>query len=53
VLDIQRTNVLALDNLAFLVARDKPDQALAYAQRAAELEPDSVSLQDTLGWVYD
>ena len=52
VLAIDSTNVLALNNLAYALAPDNPDEALKFAQQAAEKAPDSPYVQDTLGWVY-
>jgi tetratricopeptide (TPR) repeat protein len=42
------------NNLAWLAAGSKTnlDQALAWAQKAVELDPRSPEFQDTLGWVY-
>jgi tetratricopeptide (TPR) repeat protein len=43
----------ALNNLAYLLAehRQKPDEALKYAQQAVELAPQRPAYCDTLGWV--
>jgi Tfp pilus assembly protein PilF len=46
------SNVVALNNLAYTLASSQPDEALKYAQQAAELAPDSATVEDTLGWVY-
>ena len=46
------TNVIALNNLAYLLARDNPDEAVKLAQQAVELAPENADVQDTLGWVY-
>lgn len=44
-------NVAALNNIA-LAYRDKDaDKALAYAEKAYELQPDLAAVKDTLGWV--
>ena len=53
VLDAQPNNVAALNNLAFGLAEygNQADEALKYAQKAAELAPDSPAVQNTLGWV--
>jgi Tfp pilus assembly protein PilF len=52
VLDVDSSNVFALNNLAYNLAVDRPDEALKFAQQAAEIAPDSPTVQDTLGWVY-
>lgn len=52
VLLIDDANVEALHNLANSLAVQNPDEALKYAQQAAELAPDNAGVQDTLGWVY-
>lgn len=51
-LDIDSNNVLALNNLAWTLAKDNPDEALKYAQQAVELAPDNATVEDTLGWIY-
>jgi putative PEP-CTERM system TPR-repeat lipoprotein len=52
VLEASPDNVPALNNLAYHLANDTDqlDEALQYAQRAKELAPDSVSVDDTIGW---
>ena len=52
VLDVDGSNLLALNNLAYSLATSDPDEASKLAQRAVELAPDSAAVQDTLGWVY-
>ncbi len=52
ILDVDSSNIAALNNLAYHLAVEKPDEALRLAQQAAELAPDSATVQDTLGWVY-
>ncbi|PYT27311.1 MAG: hypothetical protein DMG57_18760 [Acidobacteria bacterium] len=51
--DFDPTNVQALNNLAYLLAEyaQQPDEALRYAQKALELNPDEPGVEDTLGWV--
>jgi Tfp pilus assembly protein PilF len=46
-------NAEALNNLAFLLAdyANKPDEALAYAEKACELAPGKADYADTLGWI--
>jgi tetratricopeptide (TPR) repeat protein len=51
-IDADASNAAALNNLAYLVALDNPDEALKFAQQAMELAPDNAAVQDTLGWVY-
>ncbi|MGH9374651.1 MAG: tetratricopeptide repeat protein [Terriglobia bacterium] len=45
---------VAYNNLAFLAVEQKvdADQALSWAQKAAQLAPKSPQVLDTLGWVY-
>ena len=52
VLELDQNNVLALNNLAYLMAKEDPDGALAYAERAGQMIPDNAAVQDTLGWIY-
>ena len=52
ILNIDGSNLYALNNLAYDLALADPDEALKFAQRAAEAAPDSASIQDTMGWVY-
>jgi len=54
VVETEPTNVVALNNLAYLLAdhTDQPDEALKYAQRAAELAPDNLIVEGTIGWAY-
>jgi putative PEP-CTERM system TPR-repeat lipoprotein len=52
VLAVDPSNLVALNNLAYLLAPTAADEALALAQKAAEIAPDQASIQDTLGWVY-
>ena len=52
VLNIDHNNIVALNNLAYLLAsQSKADEALAYAQEAKEIAPDEAAVADTLGWV--
>lgn len=53
VLEHEPNNPGILNNLAFLLCDglNQPQQALPYAQRAAELAPVDPSVLDTLGWV--
>ena len=54
VVEAQPKNVVALNNLAYLLADHdgKPDEALKYAQTAKELAPNDVTVEGTLGWVF-
>lgn len=54
VLEVQPRNVLALNNLAFLLVDRlaQPDEGLQMAQKAKELAPESLAVDDTLGWAY-
>lgn len=50
--DLDRHNVVALNNYAYLLAESDPDQALKYGQQALEMAPDSAMVLDTMGWIY-
>ena len=54
VLDIDSSNVGALNNLAYLLVEEgiDLDAALAHAFHAQQLAPDMPEVKDTLGWVY-
>jgi predicted Zn-dependent protease len=52
ILDVDPSNVAALNNLAYGLAIDNPDEALGFAQKALEAAPDTPYVQDTLGWIY-
>jgi Tfp pilus assembly protein PilF len=52
VLAIDDSNLQALNNLAYALALTSPDEALKYAQHAAEIAPDNATVEDTLGWVF-
>jgi cellulose synthase operon protein C len=52
VLTLEPSNVIALNNLGYLLAAKHPDQALGFAQKAVEMEPENPDFLDTLGWVY-
>jgi Tfp pilus assembly protein PilF len=53
VIESEPDNAKALNNLAYLLAEHgkRPDEALKYAQRAVELNPDRPDYSDTLGWI--
>ncbi len=46
-------NPHVLNNMAYLLADElnRPDEALPHAERAAELQPQSAQILDTLGWI--
>jgi tetratricopeptide (TPR) repeat protein len=52
VIDCNPSHAQALNNLAFGLIADHPDEALEYAQRAVGAAPEDPATQDTLGWVY-
>lgn len=54
VLELQPRNILALNNLAYLLVDrlNQPDEGLQLAQKAKELAPESPAVDDTLGWAY-
>jgi tetratricopeptide (TPR) repeat protein len=52
VLDVDGSNVAALNNLAYVLGAENPDEALKLAQQALALAPDNAAVEDTLGWVY-
>ena len=53
VIEAQPNSVAALNNLAFNLAEyaNQPDEALKYAQKAAELAPEAPAVENTLGRV--
>jgi tetratricopeptide (TPR) repeat protein len=52
VAELDRRNVVALNNYAYLRAESDPDDALKHAERALEIAPDSAAVLDTMGWIY-
>jgi Flp pilus assembly protein TadD len=54
VLDLDRNDVVALNNLAFITAvyDKRPADALPLAARAATLDSHNALVQDTLGWIH-
>ncbi|MGA7409249.1 MAG: tetratricopeptide repeat protein, partial [Bryobacteraceae bacterium] len=46
-------NAQALNNLACLLAdfRNRPDEALKYAEKAQQIAPDNAQYADTIGWI--
>jgi putative PEP-CTERM system TPR-repeat lipoprotein len=51
VIKFEPDNVVALNNLAWLLRNEDSNRALKYIERAAELEPKSAPIFDTLGVV--
>jgi tetratricopeptide (TPR) repeat protein len=54
VVELEPTNPVALNNLAYRLVQDKKraDEALQMAQRAKESSPTNSAIDDTLGWIY-
>ncbi len=54
IVEAQPQNVMALNFLAYVLAdhTGRIDEALQYAQKAKELAPSDINVEDTLGWVY-
>jgi tetratricopeptide (TPR) repeat protein len=52
VLDADRNNVVALNNIAYVLLNyaNQPEEALKYAQQAHELALDNPDIEDTVGW---
>lgn len=53
VVDADPSNIVALNNLAYLLATQsgRLDEALQYAQQVKELAPDNQGVDDTIGWI--
>jgi putative PEP-CTERM system TPR-repeat lipoprotein len=53
VVDADPSNVVALNNLAYLLASQAGqfDEALKYAQQVKEIAPDNKGVDDTIGWI--
>ncbi|GAA0540630.1 putative PEP-CTERM system TPR-repeat lipoprotein [Rhizomicrobium palustre] len=51
VLKTDPNNMIALNNLSWLLQKRDTKQALAFAERAAKLAPQTPAVLDTLGWV--
>lgn len=53
VVDAEPANVVALNNLAYLLASQSGqfDEALKYAQQVKEIAPDNKGVDDTIGWI--
>jgi tetratricopeptide (TPR) repeat protein len=52
VVERDTSNTDALNNLAYLLLFENPDEALKYGQMALEQTPDNAAAMDTLGCVY-
>jgi|SRR5579872_2368331 len=54
ILKLDPNNAVSLNNLAYRKAEEglDLDSALAMAQRARQLQPNSSAMADTLGWIY-
>ncbi|HEY1760093.1 MAG TPA: tetratricopeptide repeat protein [Bryobacteraceae bacterium] len=52
IVDVDPKQIIALNNLAYHLLKNNPDEALTYAQQADQLAPDSPAVQDTMGWAY-
>jgi tetratricopeptide (TPR) repeat protein len=52
VLGVDPNNLIALNNLAYLLAPDSPDEALKLGEQALAAAPDYAPVHDTLGYVY-
>jgi tetratricopeptide (TPR) repeat protein len=54
VLEADPSSIPALNNLAYLLAEyaKRPDEALQYAQKAKELQPDNADIGGTIGRLY-
>ena len=50
VLQVQPYNAAALNNMAWLLQKRDPRQALSYAERVSKMAPASGPVLDTLGW---
>ena len=51
VLEISPNNIAALNNLAWSLRNDNPDEALDYILRASDLAPDNPAVLDTLAFI--
>ncbi len=50
-LDVQPDNILALNNLAVLLAKKNIENAFEYAKRAYKIKPNSPAIMDTYGYI--
>ena len=51
-LAVDPSNLFALNNLAYALADESPDEALKLALQAAQIAPNNPTVQDTLGTIY-
>jgi putative PEP-CTERM system TPR-repeat lipoprotein len=51
VLSLTPNNALVLNNLAWLLQKSAPDEALQFAEQANKVAPGAPSIMDTLGWL--
>jgi putative PEP-CTERM system TPR-repeat lipoprotein len=51
-LESDQSQVLALNNLAWIYDETGDDRALQTAEQAYRLQPDSAAIADTLGWIH-
>jgi tetratricopeptide (TPR) repeat protein len=52
VLDLDQNNLEALNNLAYLLAREKSSDATAYAEKALAIAPDRAAVLDTAAFAF-
>ncbi len=52
VLEVDEANLFALNNLAWILTDQSPTEALGFAKKAYELEPESAPVMDTLALAY-
>ena len=54
VLELDRNDVVSLNNLAYIIAvrQNRPEEALPFATRAATLARTNPTIADTLGWIH-
>ena len=52
VLQLQSTNVVALNNIAWAIGKQDKDGAIAYAEKAVSLAPQQPAFMDTLAVLY-
>ena len=50
-LDLNGNLLMALNNLAWMISESRPEDALRFAKKAAELAPNNGGILDTYGWI--